>query len=227
VQEDVPVNSVKPTQARAPVLVPRTRPGPVTLATVILGAEVALGLFSGILMLLAAGTVPAAFADAAAGRVAADTAPGGTPNAVEAANIDSMSNAIKAVLLGAAVITLLLSVVAAALVVPVARGSWSARIVAYALAVAAGCSAMGSTSYTAFGQNIDWAGAAGRGGGPPVGQAYADAMPGWLVGAVGGLTDLQVLGYIAVSVLLMLPVVRPYFRRRATQPIYMGGTDDA
>jgi len=68
---------------------------------------------------------------------------------------------------------------------------------------------------------VDWAGAVGEGGvssAASVGQAYGDAMPSWLVGSVGGLTDLQVLGYIAVSVLLALPVVRPYFRRAGVQP---------
>jgi hypothetical protein len=211
VQEDVPVNSVKPTEARAPVLVPRTRPGPVTVAALILGAEVALGLFAGLALLLAATTVPAGYINRAA-----EVAGAVTP--VETANIDAISTAIRAVLLGAAVVTLLLSVAAAALVVPVARGSWSARVGVFGLALAAGCASLGSTSYTAFGQHVDWAGAVGQGStaaAATAGQAFSEAMPVWLVGAVGGLTDLQVLGYIAVSVLLALPVVRPYFRRRA------------
>jgi hypothetical protein len=215
VQEDVPVNSVKPTAARAPVLVPRARPGPVTVAAVILGAEVALALVSGSALLVAATTVPAEFINRAAAAAGDGT---GAVAPVETANIDAMSTAIRAVLLGAAVVTLLLSVVAAALVVPVARGSWTARVAAFGLAMAAGCAALASTSYTAFGQHVDWAGAVGRDGAAAAataGRAYGDAMPGWLVGAVGGLTDLQVLGYIAVSVLLALPVVRPYFRRRA------------
>jgi hypothetical protein len=42
VQEDVPVNPGKPTDARAPVLVPRSRPGPVTLAVLIMVVEVGL-----------------------------------------------------------------------------------------------------------------------------------------------------------------------------------------
>jgi hypothetical protein len=88
----------------------------------------------------------------------------------------------------------------------------------FGLAVAA-AAPLGSTSYTAF-ATVDWAGAVGRGAGSvaSVGQAYADAMPSVLVGAVGGLTDLQVLGYIAVSVMLALPVVRPYFRRAGAPP---------
>ena len=218
-QEDVPVNSVKPTEARPPVLIPRSRPGPVTLAAVILSAEVGLGLISGVAMMVAAGVVPAAFASQAASAVASTD---GVPGAygltlADTASIDAISNAIKAVLLGGAVVTLLLSVVAAALVVPMARGSWSARFGVYGLVISAGCAALGSTSYTAFGQHVDWAGAVGRGGaaGLSIGQAYGDAMPSWLVGAVGGLTDLQVLGYIAVSVLLALPAARPFFRRRA------------
>jgi hypothetical protein len=214
VQEDVPVNAVDPTEARAPVLIPRSRPAPVTLAMLILSAEVTLGLLAGFALLIAATTVPAAFIDQAV-----QEAGGGSVDAM--ANIDAISNAIRAVLLGGSVLTLLLSVAAAALVVPVARGSWSARLAAYGLAVAAACAALGSTSYTAFGQRVDWAGAVGHGGigsAASVGQAYGDAMPSWLVGSIGGLTDLQVLGYIAVSVLLALPVVRPYFRRAGVQP---------
>ena len=218
-QEDVPVNSVKPTEARPPVLVPRSRPGPVTLAALILSAEVALGLLAGMVLLISATTVPAAFANQAVDAAADGDTGAITPVAM--ANIDAISNAIRAVLLGGSVVTLLLSVAAAALVVPVARGSWSARLAAFGLAVAAGCAALGNTSYTAFGQRVDWAGAVGHGGissAASVGQAYGDAMPSLLVGAVGGLTDLQVLGYIAVSVLLALPVVRPYFRRPASRP---------
>jgi hypothetical protein len=213
VQEDVPVNAVKPTAARAPVLVPRTRPGPVTLAAVVLGAEVALGLLSGTALLAAASLVPVAFVRQAQGFSGDPTA------ALTAGDIDAVSSAIRAVLLGGGVVTLLLAVVAAALVVPVSRGSWSGRLGVFGLAMAAGCAALGSTSYTAFGQHVDWAGAIGRGSGAiavPVATAYGEAMPGWLVGAVGGLTDLQVLGYIAVSVLLVLPVSRPFFRRRTT-----------
>jgi len=217
VQEDVPVNSIKPTAERAPVLVPRSRPAPVTLAALILCVEVVLGLLSGSALLIAATTVPAAFINRELD--AAGVNLGGSSDAM--ANIDAISNAIRAVLLGGSVVTLLLSVAAAALVVPMARGSWSARLGAFGLALAAGCAAIGSTSYTAFGQRVDWAGAVGQGGigsAASVGQAYGDAMPSWLVGSVGGLTDLQVLGYIAVSVLLALPVVRPYFRRAGVQP---------
>lgn len=213
-QEDVPVNAVDPTEARAPVLIPRSRPAPVTLAMLILSAEVTLGLLAGFALLIAASTVPAAFINQAV-----QEAGGGSVDAM--ANIDAISNAIRAVLLGGSVLTLLLSVAAAVLVVPVARGSWSARLAAYGLAVAAACAALGSTSYTALGQRVDWTGAVGHGGigsAASVGQAYGDAMPSWLVGSIGGLTDLQVLGYIAVSVLLALPVVRPYFRRAGAQP---------
>jgi hypothetical protein len=227
VQEDVPVNSVKPTEARPPVLIPRSRPSPVTLAAVILCAEVGLGLLAGVTMLIAASVVPAAFAaQAVSAAASADGVPGAYGvTAAETASIDAISSAIKAVLLGGGVVTLLLSVVAAALVVPLARGSWSARLGVYGLAISAGCAALGSTSYTAFGQHVDWAGAVGRGGaaGLAIGQAYGAAMPSWLVGAVGGLTDLQVLGYIAVSVLLALPVARPFFRRRTPTRL----TDDA
>ena len=46
--------------------------------------------------------------------------------------------------------------------------------------------------------------------GDPIGQA----IPGWFASLSGGLGCLQVLGYIAVLVLLLLPASNLYFRRR-------------
>ena len=219
-QEDVPVNPGKPTAARAPVLVPRSRPGPVTLAVLILAAEVALGLLSGGVLLIAAMTVPAAFVDRAA--AAASSAQGGFGGVspAETANIDAISTAIRAVLLGAAVVTLLLSVAAAALV----RAGGPGKLVGPTGRVRARRGGRLRRAGQHVVHRVRSTGGLGRrgrarriGSAASVGQAYGDAMPSVLVGAVGGLTDLQVLGYIAVSVLLALPVVRPYFRRATAQ----------
>jgi hypothetical protein len=99
----------------------------------------------------------------------------------------------------------------------VLRRSEAARVGALVVAVASlGCGLV-RTSVTAFGNGIDWAVATdsadpmlpGR-----IGQAFGEAMPGWLVGLAAGLTDLQSLGYISVIVLLVVPVSREYFRSR-------------
>ena len=43
-------------------------------------------------------------------------------------------------------------------------------------------------------------------------------MPTWLTSLTGGLGCLQALSYIAVVVLLLLPVSNAYFRRRPQPP---------
>jgi hypothetical protein len=210
VREDTPLDAIDPTSPRAPVRVPRPRPGPVTLAALLLGAESALGLFSAGALFLAARTVPETFRDRALSTV---TAAGFTGT-----DVDTIASAIQTILITAGAVTFLLAVAGLMLARPVARGNALARGAAFVLAAAALCGGLGSMTYTAFGQHVDWAGDVGNqseGLAAQVGQAYGEAMPGWLVGATGGLTDLQALGYIAVSIFLALPVARPYFRTRS------------
>ena len=189
---------------------PRPRPGPVTLAAALLAAEAALGLLSAGALFLVARTVPATFRDRAVHTV---TAAGFT-----AADVDAIATAIQTILITAGAVTLLLAMAGLLLARPVARGNALARRAAFVLAAAAVCGGLGSMTYTAFGQHVDWAADTGNqseGISAQVGQAYGESMPGWLVGATGGLTDLQALGYIAIVIFLALPVAQPYFRRRA------------
>ena len=135
-------------------------------------------------------------------------------------DIDAAVTAIRSALLTSGVAGFALSLVTMFLARGVLRRNEAARIGALVVAAAAlGC-AMVRTSVTAFGGRIDWT--AGGAEGSPVlaaslARAYGDAMPSWLVGIAGGLTDLQSLGYIAVAALLLLPVSQEYFRTRITQ----------
>ena len=99
--------------------------------------------------------------------------------------------------------------------------SEAARIGALVVTVVAlGC-ALVRTSVTAFGGNVDWTVAADHATpvlGAQLAQAFDEAMPGWLVGLGGGLTDLLTLGYIAVAVLLLMPASVEYFRTRIITP---------
>jgi hypothetical protein len=76
-------------------------------------------------------------------------------------------------------------------------------------------------SVTAFGRSVDWTVATEHATpalGGQVAQAFDGAMPAWLVGIGGGLTDLLTLGYIAVAVLLLMPASVQYFRTRIIAP---------
>jgi hypothetical protein len=205
VLEDVPMHAVDPTRPRNPVLVQPTRPGPVVLATVLLYAAAGLGLLCAAALFAAAGWVPAGIRDRAGSTGAS------------AADIEAIVSSARTALSVSATITLALAV-ATAVVATTLRGGGrgAARIGAFAVVAAGIFCGLGSTSYTAFGAHVDWTVAAGDRTdllASQMGQAYGQAMPGWLVGLSGGLTDLQVLGYLAVAILLSVPAVRPYFRR--------------
>jgi len=194
-----------PTKPGKPVIIPRRRPQPVTLAGVLLLGGGLLGLLSSSVLLAAAGGV----VDRFRGRVLEFGA--GTADASDVAM------ALRSALLSSGCGALALAALSLALGWGVLRRSEPARVGALVVAVASlGCSLV-RTSVTAFGGNVNWAVAAGHGDATQsaaVSQAFSDAMPAWLVGLGGGLTDLQSLGYIAVAALLLAPASRQYFRTR-------------
>ena len=209
-QEDVPVDARDPTAARPPVIVPRHRPAPVVLSSVLLVAEAALGLIAAIALLVAAADVPATFRSQAALSV----------DGVSPADLDGIAGTIRALLLVAAVLTLLLAIASVLLAAPVAP----ARASAYrCLRPRRGRGLRSAGRHLVHRVRAAHRRAGGvthpsEGVTAAVGQVYGEAMPGWLVGATGGLTDLRALGYIAVAVFLALPVAQPYFRRRTAAP---------
>lgn len=197
-----------PTAPRDPMVIARRRPESVTFAGAAMYGAAALGLVSSIAQIAAVGGVVSAFRTHAAGW------------GVDETDAQAAATVIRSVLLSSGLGALALAVLTGLLGRGVLRRHEAARIGALVLAAGSlGCGFV-RTSVTAFGRNVDWtvgtdASASVTGN---VAQAYSDALPGWLVGLAGGLTDLQALGYIAVAILLLAPASQQYFRTRASSP---------
>jgi hypothetical protein len=194
-----------PTKPADPVLVPRQRPLTVTVAGVGLYGSGGAGLVASIALLAGAGPVVDSFRDQV------------VPLGVHPVDADAIARAMRTALLSTGTGALALAVLSLVLGWGVLRRSEPARIGALVVAaVSLGCGVV-RTSLTAFGNGVNWSLAAGLGDpslGAPVTQAFGGAMPDWLVGLGGGLTDLQSFGYIAVIVLLVVRGSREYFRTR-------------
>lgn len=194
-----------PTTPRDPVVVPRERPPAVGLAGFLLFVAGGLGMLAAVALFVAAGGVVDAFRSQSL-RVG-----------VGAAEADAVATALRTVLVSSSFGAAVLGLLSLFLGRGVLRRQEAARVGALVVAAGSiGC-AMVRTSVTAFGKNVNWTVAADDGGVAltnQVAQAFGDAMPSWLVGLGGGLTDLQSLGYIAVAALLLAPRSLEYFRTR-------------
>jgi hypothetical protein len=199
---------IDPTTPREPVVIKRRRPDSVTWAGVFMAVAAVLGLISSGALLAAAGLVVDGFRGQAAGLGASRS------------DIESAATVIRSALFSTGLGALVLAVLTGILAFGVLRRSEAARIGALVLmAGSLGC-AMVRTSVTAFGRNIEWTAGVENATASvthDISQAYGDAMPSWLVGLGGGLTDLQALGYIAVAILLLHPASQEYFRTRAKE----------
>jgi hypothetical protein len=199
---------IDPTTPREPVVIKRRRPDSVAWAGAFMVGAAVLGLISSVALLAAAGLVLDGFRDQAAalGASRADT--------------ESAATVIRSALFSTGLGALVLAVLTGILAIGVLRRNEAARIGALVLmAGSLGC-AMVRTSVTAFGRNIEWTAGVENATASvthDISQAYGDAMPSWLVGLGGGLTDLQALGYIAVAILLLHPASQEYFRTRAKE----------
>jgi len=198
-----------PTTPRDPLVIPRRRPESVALAGVLLYVSGTLGLLSAIALLFAAGGVVDGFRHDALNLGVAGT------------DADKVAAGMHSALLSSGLGALVLAVLSVVLGRGVRRRSEAARVGALVVAFGSlGC-AMVRTSVTAFSRHINWTIAAGHTDAMlinQVAQAVGDAMPIWLVGLGGGLTDLQALGYIAVAILLLAPASMEYFRTRVIAP---------
>lgn len=190
------------------MVVKRRRPDSVTWAGAFMYVAAGLGLISAAALLIAAGEVVDGFRAQAAEF-------GASPNDVESA-----ATVIRSALLGSGLGALTLAALTGLAAFGVLRRNEAARIGALVLVAGSlGC-AMVRTSVTAFGRNIEWTSGvenATASVSQDISQAYGDAVPSWLVGLGGGLTDLQALGYIAVAILLLHPASQEYFRTRAKE----------
>lgn len=192
------------------MLVPRERPLAVSAAGLALAGSGGVGLLASVVLLVGAGPVVDSF------RVQA------VASGVDPVAVGEVARAIRAVLLSSATGGLALAVLSMLLAWGVLARYEAARIGALVVAAVSLACGVVRTSVTAFGGGIDWSLAAGRpdpATAAAVAQAFDEAMPGWLAGLGGGLTDLQSFGYIAVIVLLVVPASREYFRTRVESTV--------
>jgi hypothetical protein len=202
---ETPYGPVDPTQPKDPVAVELGRPGTVTIAGFLMLLGAILGIVTGLSLLVAAADVVQRFRDRAAGTEAT------------AKDIDTVAAAIRSVFIAGGLLTLLLAVVVALLAFGVLRGNNASRITTLVFLAVGLCCGIGGMSFTALGRNANWTinvSNADERLANQIGQAYSDAIPSWLVGTSGGLTDLQALCYVIVAVLLLLPASNAFFRRQ-------------
>jgi hypothetical protein len=189
-----------------PIVILRRRPVTVTLACGLLVAGAVVGAVSALAFVVGAVVVAEGFQLTAA-RTDADPA-----------QIEDVAGVIRVVLAGSGVVAVILAAGMGVCAVGVLRGSRGSRTGVLSLVAVSVCFGLGSASYTTLGRGVDWTATLPGGSATlraQIGEAYGDATPALLVGATGGLTDLQVLSYIAGAALLVAPASRPHFRRRS------------
>ncbi|GAA1748107.1 hypothetical protein [Luedemannella helvata] len=184
---------------------PARRPVPVTLAAILMLVGAAFGLTNGIASLVGADSIADDFQRRAVR--------GGAPMAT----VNDVADGLRAGLMLSGVLHILLAIVVGLLAMFVLRGVNAARIGTWVLiAVSVCCGGCGSLfTFSTFGtedlslsvENVSEETA------QVMGRALHDAVPGWLAATNGGLGCLQVLGYLAVAVLLALPAANRYFRK--------------
>jgi hypothetical protein len=194
-----------PTKPADPLLVSRRRPDTVTLAVVLMMAGAVLGLLNAVLVIAGTGTAARDF-QARAGLTAA------TPQQIE-----QITTALAAWSMAAGLTGLVLSVVMVMLALRVFRRSQAARVASLTLVTVSILCGLGWSSFAVRGGSTTLR---PDGMDEETGRGIADALglstSGMSTYVVGGLTCLQVLGYIAVIGLLLWPASNAYFRRGRT-----------
>ncbi|MEV6965515.1 hypothetical protein AB0M47_10390 [Hamadaea sp. NPDC051192] len=115
-----------------------------------------------------------------------------------------------------AVIGLLIAIVLLVLAYFLVKGSNAARITTWVLCgIGALCACCGGAGLI-FLKNLDRITVEGDQQAQEqvdLARAMADAVPGWQVGLGGTAAILQLLGYLAVAILLAMPVANAFFRK--------------
>ena len=96
------------------------------------------------------------------------------------------------------------------------KGSNPARIITWVLCgIGALCACCGGLILVALGSlnRIDVSGNDEAEKQIDLAKAMADAVPGWQKGLGGTVAVLQLLGYLAVAILLALPAANAFFRK--------------
>ena len=184
----------------------RHRPAPVTIAGVLMLVGAALGLAAAVTFITAAGQVASEFRDRALDTDASST------------DIDALGDGIQGAFIAGGIVTALIAIVVGVLAFGVLRGSNAARIatlVLLALSLCCGIISSGFTLLTNSATDLSY-GDMDAQTSRDIAEALNQSVPAWLSATAGTLTCLQILGYIAVAVLLLLPASNAFFRR--TQP---------
>jgi hypothetical protein len=195
-----------PAAPKAPLLVPRPRPGVVNTAAIFMFTGAAAGVANAFVAIATSTSLAREFRNRAAQTRA-------TP-----AQVEEIASGLHSWSLGAGVVGLALAVVIGALALGVLRGSQACRTTAIVLAGASVCGGLAWSAFTVRGStNLE-----PEGMDPQTSRLVSEAMGTSMSGAPtyigGGLTCLQVLGYIAVVALLAWPTANTYFRRRPPAP---------
>ncbi len=193
-----------PTQPKDPLLIPRPRPGTVTLAGTLMLAGAAVGLLNAVVVITSTGASTNEF------RARAEL------TAATAEQIDQIASGLARWSTTAGLTGLLLSVVLGMLAIRVMRGSHSARVAALAFLSASIVFGLGWSSFTVRGSANLHPDGMDEQTGRRVSEALGLSTSGLPTYVGGGLTCLQILGYLMVVTLLLLPTSNPYFRRSRT-----------
>jgi hypothetical protein len=196
-----------PGQPAASSPAPRKAPMVVTVASAILFILGLLGLLNGILSLIGLGTTTDRFHEL--GRRVANATPQDIDNQVTQLRVQTIVGAI---------IGLLIALLLIGLAFWLLKGSNTARIITWVLcgigALCACCS--GVSLFALSGLNrVTVSGDAQAEKQVDLAKALVDSVPGWQKGLGGTVSVLQLLGYLAVAILLALPAANAFFKRVA------------
>ncbi|MEV0267269.1 hypothetical protein AB0H43_00645 [Hamadaea sp. NPDC050747] len=182
----------------------RKAPAVVVTAAIVLFVLGLLGLINGIVSLASLGSTVDRF------RVLADGL------GVSPQKIDDQITQLRVQTILGGVIGLLIALVLLALAYFLLKGSNAARITTWVLcglgALCSCCSGVGLI----FLANLDRINVEGDQQAQEqvdLARAMADAVPGWQVGFGGTAAVLQLLGYLAVAILLAMPAANAFFRK--------------
>lgn len=194
-----------PVTPALPAQPPGKPPMVVTVASAIMFILGILGLLNAILSLVSLGTTTDRFHELAR-RVA-----NATTN-----DIDNQINQLRVQTIIGAVIGALIAAFLIVLAFWLMKGSNTARIITWVLCgIGALCACCGGASLFALSaiNRVEVNGDEQAEKQVDLAKALVDSIPGWQKGLGGTVAVLQLLGYLAVAILLALPAANAFFRR--------------
>lgn len=194
---------------------PGKPPVVVAVASAILFILGVLGLLNSVLSLVSLGTTTDRFNELAR-RVA-----NATPR-----DIENQINQLRVQTIIGAVIGALIAVLVIFLAFWLMKGNNTARIITWVVCgIGALCACCGGLSLFALNaiNRVEVSGDEQTEKQVDLAKALVDSVPGWQKGLGGTVSILQLLGYLAVAILLALPAANAFFRR-VTTPVWQPPT---